>query len=170
LAGYVGCIRPGSFNMRRKSAHLKPIRPVLDIMFRDLGITERIKLDTIQRRWSEVFSGSLAEHTAPVDLKEGMLVVAVDSPAWLQHLRFMKKDITAKLVSFGVSDIRLKHGNIHRDKEIPVTANKGEQPVFRQLTERETESVEKAVSEIGDSELKDIVRNVLRKSAGIKRT
>jgi len=139
-------------------------------MFRDLGISERIKLDTINRRWSEVFSGPLAEHTAPVDLKEGMLVVVVDSPAWLQHLRFMKKDITAKLVSFGVNDIRLKHGNIYRDRENRPSAPKTELPSYRQLTANETEGIERAVSGLEDSELKTLARSVLRKSAGRKRS
>jgi hypothetical protein len=156
--------------MRKKSSHLQSISPVLDAMFRDLGISERIKLDTIHRRWSEVFSGALAEHTAPVDLKEGVLVIAVDSPVWLQHLKFMKKDIAAKLVSFGVNDIRLKHGNIFRDRESGDSIPKTEQPAYRQLTSGETEGIERAVTKIKDNELKDIVRIVLKKSTGRKRT
>jgi hypothetical protein len=156
--------------MRKKTRHLQSINPVLDTIFRDLGISERIKLDTLSRRWSDIFSGPLAEHTGPLDLKEGMLVIAVDSPVWLQHLKFMKKDIIEKLKGHGVKDIKLKHGSIYRDKEGGKSAHKPEQPVYRKLTLRETESIDQAVTEIEDDELKAVIRSIFEKSVCRKKT
>jgi hypothetical protein len=138
-------------------------------MFRDLGVSERIKLDNLRRSWASVFKGPLAGHTAPVDLKEGILTVAVDSPAWLQHLRFLKNEMASKLTSFGVSDVRLRHGSVRRGMEAAAGQGKWDGPVFRRLTEQETESIEDAVSDIEDGELRGIVRSVLTKSAGRKR-
>jgi hypothetical protein len=156
--------------MRKKSKQLQSINPVLDAMFRDLGISERIKLDTLSRRWSDIFSGSLAEHTAPADLKEGMLVIAVDSPVWLQHLKFMKKDILEKLKGHGVRDIRFKHGSIYRDRENAKSVRKAEEPVYRKLTSGEAESIENAVTQIEDAELKTVIRSIFEKSVCRKRT
>jgi hypothetical protein len=169
MAGHPAGVRPRSFDMRKKSRKLHSIGPVLDVMFRDLGISERIRLSNLQRRWNDIFSGPLAGHTAPVDLREGMLIVAVDSPAWLQHLKFMKKDILEKLKDPAVKDIKLRHGSIHQKTETSKSILDLEAPVFRKLTAGETESINDAVTEIEDDELKDIVRKALEKSVTRKR-
>jgi hypothetical protein len=139
-------------------------------MFRDLGISERIKLDALYRQWCNIFSGPLADHTAPVDLKEGLLVIAVDSPAWLQHLKFLKNEILAKLKSHGIKDIRLKHGNIRQDRDSGKSDKNQDQVIYRQLTAEETDSIERAVTEIEDVELQDAIRQVLEKSLRRKRS
>ncbi len=155
--------------MSKRRRPLQSINPLLDSMFRDLGISERIKLDALYRQWCDIFSGPLADHTAPTDLKEGMLVIAVDSPVWLQHLKFMKKDILAKLKSHGIKDIRLKHGNIRQDRDAGRPDKSQDRVIFRQLTAEEIDGIERAVTEIEDTELQDIVRQVLEKSASRKR-
>ena len=98
-----------------------------------------------------------------------MLVIAVDSPVWLQHLKFMKKDILAKLKSHGIKDIRLKHGNIRQDRDAGRPDKSQDRVIFRQLTAEEIDGIERAVTEIEDTELQDIVRQVLEKSASRKR-
>jgi hypothetical protein len=155
--------------MRKHRGPLQPISPLLDSIFRDLGVSERMKLDTLCRRWPEIFTGPLASHTAPVDMKEGILVIAVDSPTWLQHLKFMKKDILEKLKGHGVKDLKLKHGTVHRDREGVKPGGSPDEPLYRELTAGETEGINRAVTEIEDDELKDIVRSVLEKSVGRKR-
>ena len=155
--------------MSKRPRLLQSINPLLDSMFRDLGISERIKLDALYRQWCDIFSGPLADHTAPTDLKEGLLVIAVDSPAWLQHLKFLKKEIIAKLKAHGIKDVRFKHGTIRGDRDEGKSAKSPVSIIYRQLTSEEIKGIECAVTEIEDPELRDIIRQVLEKSAGRKR-
>jgi hypothetical protein len=148
---------------------MQVVSPLLDSLYRDLGISERIKLDNIRRNWHDIFSGPLAEHTSPSDLKDGLLSIAVDSPAWLQHLKFLKKEILTKLKSHGVKDIRFKYGNIRQDRESGKSGKSQDEVIFREMTKEESSGIENALTEIEDAELQDAVRQVLEKSVRRKR-
>jgi hypothetical protein len=151
--------------MRKKRRPLQPINPLLDNMFRDLGISERIKLDNLKRRWPDIFSGPLALHTLPVDIKDGMLTIAVDSPTWLQHLKFMKKEMIEKLAPFEVKDVKFRHGGVEFRNEIKVYEQKAQPEDFRELTAEDKRRIQQTVDEIDDPDLKESIRKAMEKSA-----
>ena len=51
----------------------------------------------IQRIWKNILDAQEEEHTLIVELKEKILYVNVDSPAWLFHVNFKKTKILERL-------------------------------------------------------------------------
>ena len=48
-------------------------------------------------RWSELVGESVAAHTRPAKLADGVLTVAVDDPAWAAQLKFLEQDLLAQI-------------------------------------------------------------------------
>jgi hypothetical protein len=138
-------------------------------MYRNLGISERIKLDNLKRKWREMFDGPLAVHTLPVDIKEGLLTIAVDSPTWLHHLKFMKQEMIDKLKGHGVKDVRFRHGGVDFENERKIYEKKAQPEDFRELTSEDRYRIDETVDEIEDPELKESIRKAMEKSARRKK-
>ncbi|HUZ11184.1 MAG TPA: DUF721 domain-containing protein [Acidimicrobiales bacterium] len=51
------------------------------------GSTDAMALASVFTRWPEIAGPALAEHVRPVRLVDGVLVVAVDHPAWATRVR-----------------------------------------------------------------------------------
>jgi predicted nucleic acid-binding Zn ribbon protein len=52
---------------------------------------------TVFSRWEEVVGPGVAGHTRPLRLESGVLVVAVDQPAWATQVRSLGPEILGKL-------------------------------------------------------------------------
>ncbi len=48
-------------------------------------------------KWDAVVGPTLAAHAQPRRLRRGILLVAVDSSAWMLELQFLKQDLTQRL-------------------------------------------------------------------------
>jgi hypothetical protein len=149
--------------MRKRS--LLPVDILLNSLFRDLGISERIRIDALKRQWRTIFAEPLCMHTAPVDLKEGKLIIAVDSPAWLQHLKFLKKEITDKLRPHGIKVIQFRPGSVRIDNERSIPEKMAPPEAFRELTNDDISHIESTIEGIEDRELKVSIRQVMEKAA-----
>ncbi len=64
---------------------------------RRLGATSPAALQAVFSRWDEIVGHPLATHTQPVSLARGVLVVAVDDPAWGNELRYLATAVLARL-------------------------------------------------------------------------
>ena len=148
--------------MRKQS--LLPVDALLNSLFRDLGISERIRIETLRRKWCSIFAEPLSSHTAPADLKDGKLVIAVDSPAWLQHLKFLKREISDKLKAHGIKDIKLKLGSVHIDNEHQMPGKLASPEFFRELTDEDIARIDHTMSGIEDGELKDVIKQAMEKA------
>jgi predicted nucleic acid-binding Zn ribbon protein len=153
--------------MRKRS--LLPVNSLLDTLFQNLGISERIRIETLRRKWRTIITEPLSNHTAPTEIKDGKLVIAVDSPAWLHHLKFLKKEMADKLKPHGVTDIRLKIGNVRIDSERQIPDNVALPESFRELTGDEITCIDRTIEDIEDGELKDVIKHVIEKSMMRKR-
>jgi len=149
--------------MRKQS--LLPVDVLLNSLFRDLGISERIRIETLRRKWFNIFADPLSSHTAPADLKDGKLVIAVDSPAWLQHLKFLKKELSEKLKPHGIKDIKLKLGSVHIDRECQMPGELAPPESFRELNDEDIARIDHAMARIEDGELKDVIKQAMEKAA-----
>jgi predicted nucleic acid-binding Zn ribbon protein len=47
--------------------------------------------------WAELVGPVIARHARPQRLRRGVLVVEVDGPEWLQELRYLQRDLRARL-------------------------------------------------------------------------
>jgi predicted nucleic acid-binding Zn ribbon protein len=62
--------------------------------------------------WDDLVGAEIAAHARPQSLRDGVLVMVVDQPAWASQLRFMTADILRRLGAAtgtaSVSDIRIR--------------------------------------------------------------
>jgi predicted nucleic acid-binding Zn ribbon protein len=82
----------------------------LDRVTRGIGAPKATVLTTVFARWEEVVGPEIAAHAEPRSLREGVLVIAVDQPAWATQLRFLGTELLARVrEATGCSDVAEIH-------------------------------------------------------------
>lgn len=71
----------------------------LDRLMGRLGGTSTSVLETIMNSWADVVGDVAAEATAPVKLKDGVLTVRADDPAWTTELAWSEPQIIERIRS-----------------------------------------------------------------------
>lgn len=133
-------------------------------LIKRLGLSEGVALLRIRQSWHSLVGGHLADHTAPSHLNNGELLISVDSPMMMQHLRYLSRDVIAKLAPFGVRAIRFRLGTPQRRQ-----ARSAPQAVERALTEEDRDFLGRLAGEMPDDELRDAVTRAAEKSLKKKR-
>lgn len=134
-------------------------------LIRNLGLEGSVKLSAMRREWRSIFEEPVSFHTSPALLKDGELLINVDSPAWLQQLHFFKETIIKKLQCFGILSVRFRVGKVFHDK-----AQAKPVPKHRNLSNEEKTYVEQAASSIADSELRERIKKAIEKSMTFERS
>lgn len=141
---------------------MKTLGVLLPDIFKDLGFGDKLKLFFIQRDWFDLFNEPISLHMYPVQLNEGELLINVDSNAWLSQIRFFCKNITERLLPYGVKSVRTKVGRIpkrdKRDKEEKDTDNNFS------LSVNDQKWIDDLLSTINDPELRDNIKGALEKA------
>ncbi len=75
------------------------IKHILNTVIGQIASNQTLPPDKIQRVWASVLSVKALSHTRVVDFKEGVLLVFVDTPAWLYQLKTQKTDLVNRLKS-----------------------------------------------------------------------
>lgn len=142
--------------------------PLFLSLLRELGLEDRYRVDTLQREWSALFGEPLSLHTCPSGLKEGELLVTVDSPLWLQQLKFFKEEMLKRLQSFGVRTIRFRHGSIYasRRRGPGHTTPQSSPPALpsRPLDDADRTWIEQTIASIADEELRETLARAMEKA------
>jgi predicted nucleic acid-binding Zn ribbon protein len=71
----------------------------LDRVARSLGGPGAALLSAVFSHWAEVVGAVVADHSWPVSLARGVLVVGVDEPIWHTQLSYLQADILERLGS-----------------------------------------------------------------------
>ena len=58
-----------------------------------MGTPGVVQLATLSAHWEEVVGPQLASHTSPVWLRDGVLSVSVDHPAWAAEVRLLSAEV-----------------------------------------------------------------------------
>lgn len=66
-------------------------------MLRGLGAPEASGVHLVFDRWIEVVGESLAARTKPLRIEGHKLVLAVDEPAMVTHVKFLQPELLARL-------------------------------------------------------------------------
>ena len=74
-----------------------PMRTGLDRLVRHLGGPSADSMTALFDRWSEFVGATMGAHTRPVSVRGGVLVVAVDDPAWATEIRFLEPALKVRL-------------------------------------------------------------------------
>jgi predicted nucleic acid-binding Zn ribbon protein len=78
----------------------------LDRATRRLGGPRTAVLTQVFAGWEQVVGPDVAAHAQPRSLRDGVLVIAVDQPAWASQLRFLGGDLLARIRdATGCSDV-----------------------------------------------------------------
>lgn len=139
---------------------------LLSSLFKEIGIEDMVKLGSLQQQWKHIFSEPLSIHTYPAELNNAELTINVDSPAWLQQLKFFKKDMSGKLSEYGIKDIKLRHGRVYNTFRKKQEYSKTE---IKPLSSADMEWIEETVAAINDIELKDNIRKTISNSLKLAR-
>jgi len=71
------------------------IRDVLDGFGTKVGLGRSRDANVIWSRWTEIVGDAVAAHAEPSSLREGVLKVRADSPAWAAELGYLVGEIRA---------------------------------------------------------------------------
>jgi len=63
------------------------------------GHGQVITLAAVTAAWDEIVGPDVAAHATPLRIREGVLVVAVDQPAWATQLQFLAGQILDRLAA-----------------------------------------------------------------------
>lgn len=138
-------------------------------LLRDLGLEDRYTVDALQREWSTLFGAPLSQHTCPVDLKEGELLINVDSPLWLQELKFFKGEMLKKLRPYAVRAVRFRHGSVYQARRRGTPSERtrmqqGGRPQPRLLDADDLAWIAQTTAAIRDEELKAALARAMEKA------
>jgi hypothetical protein len=75
----------------------EPLGRSLDRVMRGLGAPEASGVHLVFDRWAEVVGEALAARTRPLRIEGDHLVLAVDEPAMATHVRFLQRELLARL-------------------------------------------------------------------------
>ncbi len=153
------------FRRREKSGLVKKLDSLLAPVIKNLDIEDGVRFAGIRKNWRLLFQKPLTYHAAPSVFSEGELVLNVDSPAWLQELKFFTGDIIKKLSPFGVRTIRLRLGKVSSNRKESISVEEGaRQTAPGQFAPEEIAYIQQAVSGIYDEELRGTVRAAIEKA------
>ncbi len=79
----------------------RPVAESLDRVTRAFGAPRARVLAALFSRWETVVGHEIAEHAAPRSLRDGVLVVLVDQPAWATQLRYLAPELLARIRAAG---------------------------------------------------------------------
>lgn len=70
-----------------------PVGESLDRLVRHLGGTSAGAVGGLAGRWPEIVGERVAAHAQPVSIRDQVLLVTVDDPAWAPQLRFLEAQV-----------------------------------------------------------------------------
>jgi hypothetical protein len=156
-----------SFENCAKSCAMNRADSLLRPLIIDLGIEGAVRLDEIKRSWNTLFREPLSFHMTPAAFSSGELLIIVDSPVWLQELKFYKEDITGKLNHYGVKTVRFRLGRISDAAKSGPASRKAK---VKKITETGHLFIRKAVADIHDEGLKETLKAVMVKALSSGKT
>ncbi len=74
-----------------------PLEGSLDRVVRRLGGPSAAAVGGLFERWSDIVGDQIAAHATPSSVRDGVLVLTVEDPAWATQLRFLERDIVGRV-------------------------------------------------------------------------
>jgi hypothetical protein len=134
---------------------------LLTPVIRDLGIEDGVRLAEMKRNWYSLFQKPLSYHMAPSLFSRGELLINVDSPVWLQELKFFREEILKKLRPYGINAVRFRIGRVSLSLKSGVG---GQESEVKKITNEEHIFIRDVVSKIEDESLRETVKTAIEKS------
>ena len=75
----------------------RPLGASLEHVIRGLGMPPAAVVETVFSRWSALVGPTIATHARPASVRDDLLVVSVDDPAWGTELRYRAQELLSKI-------------------------------------------------------------------------
>jgi predicted nucleic acid-binding Zn ribbon protein len=73
------------------------VRDVLEAASRRFGISDALRTGMLWERWPSIVGPDIAAHARPSSLREGVLRVRTDSPAWATEIGYLAEVIRTQI-------------------------------------------------------------------------
>ncbi len=95
----------------KRRTSFKSISESLPAVLKEMGLAEKLTAYQAVVQWPKIVGPAIARHATAVGVEEKTLLIAVDSPAWMTQLFYLKNEIlkeVAEYIGAGVvTEIRL---------------------------------------------------------------
>jgi len=148
----------------------KPIGSILESTLKGLEVDAQLKAYSIWGAWREIVGESLADQTQPRAIRNRILFMDVSHSTWIQQLQFLKPKLLEKINAFFgeplLQDIRFRMGKIPPPRSPRAEGD----PWHRETLDEETmRHMESALEKIGDTDVRESLRDLLLKGAQLER-
>ena len=75
-----------------------PTSQLVPGVMKRLGLEQRLQQSQVFYLWSDIVGNDVARHAQPICLRNGLLIVGVDHPVWLQELSRYHKPLILRKV------------------------------------------------------------------------
>jgi len=134
---------------------MHPLNSILRKFIKDFDLTGGLKLSKIKNHWRNIVGNTIASHTCPYILRDGILTLTVDTPQWMYHLGFFKEEIKDKLKEYNVHEVRFTMGKLPDSPEDETETGTIE------ISESDKRYINNTLRSIKDKELKERLRGLL---------
>jgi predicted nucleic acid-binding Zn ribbon protein len=96
------------------------IKDLLDRMMSSAGFAPRMEFARLHSAWAEAVGETIAAHSEPISLEQGVLTVRADSAVWASELKLLGGQIATAVTSFlggrAVTEVRVRVGDGSGDR------------------------------------------------------
>lgn len=141
---------------------MKSLADIISPILRESGLEEGVRFSLLKNKWDDLFREPLSLHLYPVSLRDGELLVNVDSSVWLQEVTVHREEILKVLKPFNIREIRFRLGRSGFRRQ----GNKNKQGYRgnKGLAPESLDFIDETIGLLADSELKETIRSAMEKS------
>lgn len=97
---------------------MKTLSSDFEEIIKRLGLFEKMKLELLRKEFDKLIPPPLSDHIIPSYLKNGHLLIVVDSREWMNEVRLQESVILRRLSPHGIRTVRFKLGRIFKKKKV----------------------------------------------------
>jgi predicted nucleic acid-binding Zn ribbon protein len=128
---------------------------VLEGVMSNLDLGGKLKEQLALSAWARVAGKVVGAHTRAEAVRDGVLIVATDTPAWAQELQMRRRELLGKLeTAVGVGVIREIHFRSGFRRKAEPGAAEGKRPAEIVLPAQQTKEITRASERISDPALR----------------
>ena len=146
---------------------MKKAGSILSAVIRNHPLEKLKTLGQLRSAWTDAVGETVSAHAQPVDLREGTLVVQVDTSVWMQQLSFLKPQMVGKLKPYEVRDVRFVLGRSSRVAPGARPENRGWSTI--PLEARDEEFIGMCEDALDDPKLKKRISRLLHTALSRRR-
>lgn len=157
---------------------MQKIENILAVTIRNMGIQKKYNAQSVIVHWKKIVGDDIANHSYPVIVQSGILLIAVNNSVWCHHLSMMKDNIITKINDFIgeklILDIRFQAGNSKNPPKYENTGNEIEYPIKYKLSKiklnaAELQEIQETAAPVQDNYLKQKIIRIMRKNVALNK-